>query len=151
MSELHAFARWLRKEMDTRDMTSGSLAQRLGVSPDTVHNWRRGVTEPPSTVLAPLAAALGVAQDRFAALLMSAWPDERATGEPFSAWLRRRIDARGLSIRAFGRQLGASESEVYRWLNDQGRPHEDRRPQIATLLGVSPGELEAAVRGDAKQ
>lgn len=47
----------LRKE---KDLTQLQLANILGMTPATIHNWERGNSEPGAAQFRALAAALGV-------------------------------------------------------------------------------------------
>lgn len=93
-----AFADRLRVELDASRLSQASLADRVGVSQQTVSKWLAAETQPRFKVVPQLARALGVAAAELSATLVSTDEDPASAdrlNELRIAALERRIHELG--------------------------------------------------------
>ncbi|MEE8551208.1 MAG: helix-turn-helix transcriptional regulator [Gemmatimonadota bacterium] len=113
----------LRKRRINLGRLQRHVAQRLGVSPDTVKNWEAGRTEPQIRYVPRILDFLG----------SFTLPDAESASD-FSAWLTLARRLRGLTQRDFAGRLGVDESTISGWEHGEHRPSKRNRLRIDAFL-----------------
>ncbi|MBI3978695.1 MAG: helix-turn-helix domain-containing protein [Chloroflexi bacterium] len=153
-----SFATWLQQQMHVRNLSAAELAERAGVSEQTVNRWRSGRTVPLRLFHPDLAKALNLSMDEIAAAIGTetgaAEPTlpqpapsttvPRATGDEFSVWLDAEMARRGLTKRELAQKVGLTYAAVYRWFSRQrSAPSETTCRQLARVLDLPEAEVLA--------
>jgi transcriptional regulator with XRE-family HTH domain len=73
--------------------------------------------------------------------------DDPARRAAWAAYLRERMEARGLTVRALGAACGVSGAAVQKWRNG-ARPTLELARALAAMLGVDVYELVRAAEGE---
>lgn len=76
----------IRSARTAKGMTQETLAEKVGVVPQTVSKWERGESQPDTELLSPLADALDTSLDRLFDRQGGSWEDAR---EALLRWLPR--------------------------------------------------------------
>ena len=111
-----------------RGLKQKDVAEELGVDQMTVWNWERNRTVPASSVWPKIVAFLGY----------NPLPEPESLGEQIAQ--SRKL--RGLSQRAFAKQLGVDQGTLVRWERGKRRPagHYLRALAIALPVGTADGD-----------
>lgn len=107
------------------------VAERLGVSPDTVKNWEAGRTEPALRYVSPILYFLGD---------LTLPETESALDFPARLTLARRL--LGLTQAQVADRIGVNESTVWEWENENHSPARRHRERIENLLGPLHSAME---------
>lgn len=133
----------LKKLRKSAGLTQTELADRMGVHPQTISKWERGISQPDISQLAALASALGVSIEE---LFGGEKPAEEAFEGAFDAEKTGRVIsglriARGESQEQLAEALGTSSDAVSRWERGITSPDAGRFALLAEHFGLSVSEL----------
>lgn len=154
-----SFATWLQLQMNARNLSAAELAERAGVSEQTVNRWRSGRTVPLKMFYADLAKALNLPVEELVRAIGEEGdlpagstdptpspivPSPRTAGDEFSSWLAAEMQRRGLTKRDLAQKVGLTYAAVYRWFSRQrSAPSETTCRRLAKVLGVPEEEILA--------
>lgn len=125
-------------------LTRPSLAQRLGISPNTLVAWELGNRVPGTQQIPRLAAALSVDT----ASLVAALPTREAA-TALGKLIQDRQRELGLRAADVARLVGTTEATISRWVHGRSQPATRNVLRLADALMVQPARVLAATGGAA--
>ena len=118
------------------------LANRLGVSEETIRLWERGAVQPSETHLVRLIPMLSVEAAYWQHHEVGDAPDHDELGE-LARCLRSERAKRGLTQAAMAAHLAVAQPTYAGWESGRTQPAADRLAGLASLLGISERQVEA--------
>lgn len=129
-------------------LTRGQLAERVGVTEESVRRWEQGWTAPSAERLARLLVVLAIDAAAFAPPTPQAERRGAAATSPgetpipeLARRLREERRARGISQAAAARTLGVAQATYAGWETGRARPDRRWARRLAAFLGATPMEL----------
>jgi len=119
--ELNTLGDHLRKRRLDLGLLQRLVAQRLGVTKETIYNWENNRTCPPNRFVPRIIHFLGYAPYD---------TEPEALGKRIVLW-RRTL---GLTQRELARRLGVDPSTLGRWERGEGRPTSKYRDRLLAFL-----------------
>lgn len=148
-ADLPPLARLLRRERRERAMSQAAAAEAIGVAQGTYAGWETGRAAPERSLWPRVARFLGLSVDEVAH--MAATPLRPPSSEALSPLGRLMAERRaelGLSRGALAGVLGVSPRTVGAWERGEKTPRSARLRRLASVLGVDPGAVAAAVSAE---
>lgn len=135
----------LQRARERAGLRRVDLANRLGVSEETVRLWERGAARPTPDRLERLIAVLSIG--------VPSWePDtDRDAGDEvqeseFARRLRSERSARGITQASAAVELGVAQATYAGWELGRALPAHQHVAVVASFLGLSPSAVQALVR-----
>lgn len=132
---MHTLGQRISKNRLANGLTQAELAQEIGVTQPTIHNWEADKSIPTSKDLQRLRTKIGV-KGSSASTKSSAAADTASGQSPFGAWLNRERTRKGVSVPQLSEKAHVSPAHIY--MIESGyiaNPRGPTRDKIADALG----------------
>jgi len=118
------------------------LANRLGVSEETIRLWERGAVQPSEAHLVRLIPMLSIEASYWERHAVGAVADPDELPE-LARCLRAERAERGLTQAAMAAHLGVPQATYAGWESGRTTPAADRVTQVASLLGITESQIDS--------
>jgi transcriptional regulator with XRE-family HTH domain len=129
-----AFGRRMRLAREEKRMSQEVLGEKIGTTKSAISGYEAGHTDPRSSLLQPIADALGVSHTWLGKGVNVIELGEDPEKAQIGSEIRTIRESKGLSQRELAELIGSDQKQIYRWETGKQGITVERLEQIARAL-----------------